>query len=113
MMSAEETSERPEDSTLLRISRGLGVAFWVAAVANGIFLVFSLRSHTFWSSIHQLSGGLLLVLVAGACGAWEVKAMRKADEERWCTKAARETFLAGMYFVPWSSLGMREIDWIL
>ena len=70
-----------------------------------------MKSHTFWlgarlrmvtrlrSGIHQLSGGLLLVLVAGACGASEVKAMRKSEEETWLAKVSREIFLACMYFV--------------
>eukprot|EP00434_Breviolum_minutum_P039972 symbB.v1.2.035510.t1/scaffold4791.1/size34851/2 len=100
-MSVSSSDERlpPEDSTLLRVSRGLGVTFWVCALANGIFLVFTLPKSKFWFSVHKLSGGLLLVLIAFACGLWEVKAMRQKEEETFCTKMVREIFLAAMYFV--------------
>eukprot|EP00439_Symbiodinium_sp_Y106_P047369 s4461_g6.t1 len=108
----------PEESTLLRASRGLGVAFWAVAIANGLYMIFTLRSQSFWPGLHNLCAGLLLVLVASASGVWEerrhrecprgispgrlqVKAMRsRLDEsEGRCLKVGREFFLAGMYFV--------------
>ncbi|CAJ1417901.1 unnamed protein product [Effrenium voratum] len=87
-----------EDSTLMRVSRGLGVAFWALALANGLYLVISMNSQWFWSSVHQLCCGLLLVMVAVACGAWEVKSLRAPYEPTGFFKMGREIFLACMYF---------------
>ncbi|CAE7851376.1 atpG, partial [Symbiodinium necroappetens] len=94
----------PEESTLLRASRGLGVAFWAVAIANGLYMIFTLRSQSFWPGLHNLCAGLLLVLVASASGVWEVKAMRSRLDEsegcRWLSKLAfhrlRASVLSGL-----------------
>mmetsp|Transcript_41170 Transcript_41170/g.76530 ORF Transcript_41170/g.76530 Transcript_41170/m.76530 type:complete len:206 (+) Transcript_41170:60-677(+) len=94
------TPEPPEESTLLRVSRGLGVAFWALAVSDGLYMILTLRSHTLWQGVHNLCAGLLLVLVASACGVWEVKAVQsRLDAGSRFLKVGRELFLAGMYFV--------------
>lgn len=82
---------------LQALARVLGVAFWTLVGCFGVYFILNLQQRNFWRSVHELSEGLLLLLLALHNAFGEIRdvlPMLSAAPSRW-----RQLGHACMYLV--------------